>query len=335
MAQPQPSPLQRNHIPPIHDFLEWLRDNVLLAIKDSRTQEIASFVPVNEAKAYLAENRSTRLEDILDELFNPLEPPFDSDTILNSYVAVFCILLEMEKGTAIADFVNHDLNDQKLPFDPNHEPPPGFPPDTGAGGFYKLFCERQWRFCVPSFQKNMGKVFQVDRILPIAYNEKIADGGSGAIIQMIKLHSSYNLLAGRTTVVWRPQNRIRDIGTDWTQNPNDPLANTFALKSYLSPDAARNYECEVEAFRRVNRPPNPHLIGFYGNYIIKGHSYNLILEYADQGTLEEYFEKTAPPCEEEDIVKFWTGMFGILKAIDGIHKSAPRRIAGESMIPSG
>jgi hypothetical protein len=79
------------------------------------------------------------------------------------------------------------------------------------------------------------------------------------------------------------------------------------------------------------------LIGFYGNYV-QGNNYNLILEYADQGNLEQYFENTDPPCEEDDIMKFWRGMFGILKALDSIHKSMPRRIAGaggESIVVNG
>jgi serine/threonine protein kinase len=61
------------------------------------------------------------------------------------------------------------------------------------------------------------------------------------------------------------------------------------------------------------------LIGFYGNYT-QGHTCNLILEYADQGSLEEYFRKTVPPYEEEDINKFWEGLLGILAALDGIHQ---------------
>jgi hypothetical protein len=158
-------------------------------------------VPVDDARAYLEEGNPTRLFDILDELFHPQVPPVDYNTILKQCVAIFCILIDMEMGASIQDFVIYGLNDQKLPFDSRQEPPPGFPPDTGAGGFYGLFCKCQWRFCVPLFEKNMARVFEVDRILPIASWEKVADGSSGSIIHAIRLHSSYNQLSGHTSMV--------------------------------------------------------------------------------------------------------------------------------------
>lgn len=118
-----------------------------------------------------------------------------------------------------------------------------------------------------------------------------------------------------------------DLETDCKQDQNDPTSDTFALKSYFSSDAAKNYDWEVEAFRQLSRYENPYLIGFYGDYI-QGVTYNLILEFADQGTLEQYFERTEPPSEEGDIIKFWKGMFGIFQALDGIHKSTTRRLVG-------
>jgi hypothetical protein len=108
---------------------------------------------------------------------------------------------------------------------------------------------------------------------------------------------------------------------------------TFALKTYRSHEAAKYYECEVAAFRGLNRSPNPFLIAFYGNYT-QGDTYNLILEYADEGSLEQYFSKHNPPDEEEDIVNFWTSLFGIFKALASIHK-APRNSNPEAKVLNG
>ena len=106
------------------------------------------------------------------------------------------------------------------------------------------------------------------------------------------------------------------------------------LQSYLFPDAAEKYDLEVEALQRLSQPPNPHLIAFYGSYT-QGNTHNLILEYADEGTLETYFERTDPPVEEDDIAKFWTHMFGILKALDGIHKPFPMHVADGPVLFNG
>lgn len=179
-----------------------MRGHVLHAITDLNTKESTPFVPVHDARAYLAENNPTRLADILDEIFHRQEPPIDSTTVLNDYVAILCILLETGKGPFFRDFVTHDLKDKKLPFDPHQEPPLGFPRVlTASGDFYALFCKNQWKFCVPNFEKNLSRVFHVDQILPIERIQKIADGRSGSVFHEIRLHSSYNFLKGHTLVV--------------------------------------------------------------------------------------------------------------------------------------
>jgi serine/threonine protein kinase len=54
---------------------------------------------------------------------------------------------------------------------------------------------------------------------------------------------------------------------------------------------------------------------------MQGETYNIILEFADQGTLEEYFHKTGPPARGEDIMDFWKGMFETIKALQCIHQA--------------
>jgi hypothetical protein len=113
-------------------------------------------------------------------------------------------------------------------------------------------------------------------------------------------------------------------------------ANIYALKTYHSLDAQSYYETEVDAFRRLKseRPYNPHLIAFYGSYIHRG-TYNVLLEYADQGSLENYFQRTSPPWKSEDIIKFWKSLFGILKALECIHTIEKRNSTGEIKILNG
>jgi serine/threonine protein kinase len=111
----------------------------------------------------------------------------------------------------------------------------------------------------------------------------------------------------------------------------------YALKTYHhSLEAKSYYENEVEAFRRLRneRAHNPHLITFYGSYIHKG-TYNIILEYADGGSLEDYFQHNAPPWKSEDIVRLWTSLFGILKALNSIHTVERRNSIGELQILNG
>jgi serine/threonine protein kinase len=58
----------------------------------------------------------------------------------------------------------------------------------------------------------------------------------------------------------------------------------------------------------------------YGSYI-HGDNYNIILEYADKGTLEEYFRRESPPSRGGDIIKFWEGLFQLIKGLKAIHSA--------------
>jgi serine/threonine protein kinase len=103
------------------------------------------------------------------------------------------------------------------------------------------------------------------------------------------------------------------------KQPSDPqLANTFVLKQYHGPDAERYYTNESKAFARLKRRGVPNIIEFFGSFI-HGRSHNLLLEFADQGNLEDYFHNIQPPSRVEDITNFWTQLFHLINALVGMH----------------
>jgi serine/threonine protein kinase len=69
----------------------------------------------------------------------------------------------------------------------------------------------------------------------------------------------------------------------------------------------------------------PHIVEYLGSYE-QGDVRCIILEYADIGTLDEYFEKIAPPRSEEDLVAFFTSLFGLIKGLNSIHEVGERLI---------
>jgi hypothetical protein len=69
------------------------------------------------------------------------------------------------------------------------------------------------------------------------------------------------------------------------------------------------------------------LIAFHGSFQQCG-TYNVLLEYADCGTLEDYFAKTYPPSSGEDIITFWERLFNVIKALSKIHDVRPPKGAG-------
>lgn len=57
---------------------------------------------------------------------------------------------------------------------------------------------------------------------------------------------------------------------------------------------------------------------FCGSYI-HGDEFNIILEHADKGSLEDYFRNESPPSSGPDILGFWEGLFQLIKGLKAIH----------------
>lgn len=92
----------------------------------------------------------------------------------------------------------------------------------------------------------------------------------------------------------------------------------FVLRQYALKASERAYRDEVNGFRSVKNSDS--IIRFYGSYI-HGDTFNTLLEYADKGSLEDYFTREAPPSRGGDIVKFWDSMFQLIKGLKAIHSA--------------
>ena len=107
--------------------------------------------------------------------------------------------------------------------------------------------------------------------------------------------------------------------------------NTFVLKTYKTKDAEKYCRAEVDAFTKIqsgNRHHHQCIIGFYGSFVRDG-TYNILLEYANKGTLEQYFQTTAPPQSGKDILKFWRELFAVIQALYIFHNARPSDYDGE------
>jgi serine/threonine protein kinase len=91
---------------------------------------------------------------------------------------------------------------------------------------------------------------------------------------------------------------------------------TFVLKRYPNKDGEDDYKAEVNGFRSVKSTDS--IIKFYGSYI-HGDEFNILLQYGDRGSLEEYFKRETPPSRGLDIIKFWEAMFKLIEGLKVIH----------------
>jgi hypothetical protein len=188
----------------IQGFLECVRRARVYAVLEPSGQERRAFVPIQKLETYFTEHNRQSLNELLDAAFFPEDAPLYAENITPKYTAVFTILLHINKQRYIKEFTKHGaLSDSHLPFDPD-DPPPKFPISTEDPNFFSRFCDEQWKFCAPTFQRHMlDEQFESKRILPITYKERLGGGGSGTLYK-IKIHKLYNELIEDESKMVRP-----------------------------------------------------------------------------------------------------------------------------------
>jgi serine/threonine protein kinase len=225
-------------------------------------------------------------------------------TVQNAYLRVFATLILIRRTAHISYFIQEDhSSDDFLPFWPLSHPPYFLSPERID--FFESFYHTQWQFCALEFES--GKLMRdLDlanhQILPITKKELLKEGATGATYK-ITLHDDCNLLSAR-------------------DEHGAPITRVFVLKSYsIELDEAKTYYYyEIEAFKflMAQKKREENIITFYGSWRQGTNNYNVLLEYADQGTLVDYFERTEPPTVENDRLQFWSALLDVVKALERI-----------------
>ena len=105
----------------------------------------------------------------------------------------------------------------------------------------------------------------------------------------------------------------------------------FVLKTYLKKDNI-NFLREEKQLRMLRQSQG--LVGFYGTYV-QGSNLNIVLEYTDQGSLEDYFQAVKPPETFDEIFHFWAGLFKTIDALAAIHEFKSTIDADRQLISKG
>ena len=303
---------QYDEDPHIQHFLRWAATPNTLSsgCRGIANEEDCSYIAYNnKLRAYF--NEPHRIMNLLKALF----PQKDMGqlpnvrTIKERYLRVFSILIRIHQGRFIDYFVHYEsLDDDHLPLDSQ---PFSWPESTDTA-FFKRFEDMQWYFFPASFRVGDVIHFSKNRILPIT-KEWLGEGGS-AVINKVILDDEYNELS-------KEQNRIS----------GKSKTNVFVVKTYRTQDAEKYFTNECEAFRRLmrNSGTSRNVIGFYGSFR-HDQSLNVVLEYADRGTLEALLE-TSQPSQGEDIISFWEGLLEVAQGLWAIHYTQERSSDGLQM----
>ncbi|KAL9623447.1 MAG: hypothetical protein Q9160_002340 [Pyrenula sp. 1 TL-2023] len=266
----------------LQDFYEWLEKNKTKAVSSESDSAERFFLSRKLLKEYFGnENRTKQIYQAV--CGSPLV--IDFDDFLNDWVCVFALLLSLGHGNAIPHFISNHLYDSKHPF---QERPSQFPFSPLDDEFWSMYQKAQWLFFPLELKKNHHRQRVPEaRVLPIIKKESIGRGGSSKIYRIER---------------------------------NPATHKTYVVKEYLPGEAEEYYEAEIEG-HSLTRSSGA-IVSCYGSFrqdTPRGPALSLILEYADAGTLEEYFQAKSQPSTRTNMIAFWENLQQLALALSDLH----------------
>ncbi|KAL8831869.1 MAG: hypothetical protein Q9191_000621 [Dirinaria sp. TL-2023a] len=304
--------IQAEHDSEIQAFLRWHSTTRRPGIGGSNHATPYHFIPFSAVKEYLGANQ--RVERLLAALF---VKNVDAQYVREHYLRPLAILLLIGQGPMIQVFVRYlSLMDHRLPF---RTRPEDFPRSSDSNLFDRFHSE-QWQFCAADLEYNMDLNLHKEEILPITHKEEIGWGGNAKVFKIV-VDKEYNKLVPHH---WQMPERPPD------------LQNTFVLKTYRGLDAKEQHKNEQNAFKilRHDGKPSPFIVAYYGSFI-DDDTYNIILEYADKGNLENFMRVTPPPSTPEDMIALWERLCKITHGLAVIHGYRDRLLGWHQDIKPG
>ncbi|KAK7928085.1 hypothetical protein PG985_005083 [Apiospora marii] len=218
---------------------------------------------------------------------------WDSDAI----DMVLSTLVTIDSVEYIEYFLHNGIDDARLPL---LEQPSALAIPSIPTQWWGVFYDAQWQFCPVEFSAEKGlpgHALNQKQIWPIKAAEPLTGGQDEAV-------TSYKVTVDRDC--------IQLMGQD----------NCCVFKEYTG-RGYESYEKEVEAYKNLARHNSQAIIRCY-NWFVQAGKYTIILEYADLGSLIEFWESTHEPTLPRDIDTLWTCFFELLKGLAVIHSNLPR-----------
>ncbi|KAK7956993.1 uncharacterized protein PG986_006215 [Apiospora aurea] len=221
----------------------------------------------------------------------------DTERIQKYYFRVLSTLVVINSVEYIEYFTHNGLDDTRLPLvdQPSTLAIPSIPLH-----WWNTFYEAQWQFCPVEFnleKKLPTHALNYRQIWPIKDVETLTGGQDDTVS------------ASKVTV---DHNCIQLIGQG-----SYCVFKEYTEKGYLS------YKNEVEAYTNLMRQGSQAIIRCY-DWFEQAGKYTIILEYAELGSLLDYWDSTHEPTSPNDIDTLWTSFFELLKGLAVIHNNLPR-----------
>ncbi|KAL0937523.1 uncharacterized protein CTRU02_207254 [Colletotrichum truncatum] len=290
---------------PVQDFRQfveiYIKENNCYGLNGYNDR--VSFVPRPVLDRYWT------LERIDHVLWSPSDRiKTTSSNIKQAYLLTFSILVFMARPEGITTFIGGECSDVALPL----HTIPTWASESSEREVFEVFEKEQWRFCpltlnMETDPKPLRRQLSPYHIIPILEKndiDKSASGGDEANIYKVKLHHECS-------------------------SQDDVI---FKIYTNDGADAWRHYDNEVDMYSNLDPlGPIDNIMRYYGSYESAGLC-TIILEYANGGTLESFFENYPPPNSQTGRELFWASLMNLLVGLEHIHNLTVRKYGSKGEV---
>ncbi|KAK1833928.1 kinase-like domain-containing protein [Podospora conica] len=223
----------------------------------------------------------------------------DPTHLREKYIVILSILVWMGQLDRINIIMDLPIDDTNLPITDNliHGTQ-----DPDVAEFLRGFSKFQWQFCPLTLdsRRPYKKSLHPYHILPITSKELMdpdADDEGDVVVYRAQWHRSC-------------------LGS---LPPSFVVLKEYSVTSNES-EAYKMLENEFDFYANLgdNDDDFAHIVRYYGSFVQQGR-FTLVLEYASQGTLADYFRNTPHPSTPSERERFWRAFFDLLLALQRIH----------------
>lgn len=296
-----------------------------------KTYDQQEYLPIGKLREYFDKKAGSRTTLYrLYEASTNRQNQVQVDEVRSKYLRVFAVLLYIEQGKVISNFMTSGLCDDKLPLRKHSAK------GIACGSselvqqrWWPQFEETQWKFHIPTFGYELSTCWPDRTILPFQKKEALNSKGGTATVYRVEIHPDYLSRDLKDRIAGTKDKSNASVSTSFMTsvltNMEQPSSDThvsptyqFALKTF-HPGHQELYEQEKNAYKALRGLGNRiDTVGFFGSFVHSG-THNIILEHADRGDLEEFFADRRPPTDSAGIVSIWKALSDLAKGLAYLH----------------
>ncbi|KAK3687787.1 hypothetical protein B0T22DRAFT_378036 [Podospora appendiculata] len=279
----------------VKEFSDWVQLNQVCGIDG--TGNGAYYVSPDALDEYWD---NERINNVLLASSNVRPINVSVSDIRRRFIHIFSTLLYISKVSYITNFFSAKLDDHNLPLEDQRDV---FSTSDEGTKAWEHFNKFQFLFNPLQFGPGLvhNRTIPPKCILPLDPRPIIISGGEGnkPVLKKYTLQKASKLAnIPNHTIVMKEFNLDED---DSGYTFDNEMEAYIALENNQHLDAASEY-----------------FLQYYGSFKQNGKGF-LLLEYADRGSLDQFFSKEQPPHEWDELYEFWSALLNLIRGLVLLH----------------